>query len=185
VIAIRVLAEHEIDKMRDLDRSEVIRIGYRQQGTTLVERSVCWDDDGWVEGDGEHSFGQMIRFARQLLDLGGTALGAFDGDRLVGIAICRPHLTDTMGQLGLLHVSNGYRRQGVASRLYDKVLRLANEDGATHLYVSATPTESAISFYLSKGFQPTATPDPDLLTKEPDDIHMVLELSGGPPTETR
>ena len=176
MIAIRVLHADELKMIRELDRSEVIRTGYKQDGTEITKFPVCWDDAGWVEGDGDHSFGQMIRGARQLLDLGGTAFGAFDRDRLVGIAIYRPHLTDTMGQLGLLHVSNRHRRQGVASRLYDKVLRLANEHGATHLYVSATPTESAIGFYLSKGFQPTASPDPDLLAKEPDDIHMVLEL---------
>jgi len=162
--------------MRDLDRSETIRTGYRQEGTELIKMSVHWDDAGWVDGDGEHSYEKMIRGARELLALDGTAIGALDGDRLVGIAIYRPRLTATMGQLGLLHVSNGYRRQGIASRLFDEVVGLARIDGATELYVSATPTQSAVGFYLSKGFDPTATPDPNLLEAEPDDIHMILCL---------
>jgi len=138
--------------------------------------SVRWDDAGWVDGDGEHSYGEMIRGARRLLDLEGTAFGAFDGDRLVGIAIYRPRLAETMGQLGLLHVGNGYRRQGIATRLLDEVLHLARADRADRLYVSATPSGSAVGFYLSKGFEPTATPNANLLKAEPDDIHMVLQL---------
>jgi len=137
---------------------------------------VNWDDEGWLEGDGDHSFGQMIRGARRQLDLGGRAFGAFAGDRLAGITIYRPRLTASMAQLALLHVSNRYRRQGVASHLYDEVIRMAHADGATRLYVSATPTESAVSFYMNKGFEPTDSPHPDLLAEEPDDIHMVLGL---------
>jgi ribosomal protein S18 acetylase RimI-like enzyme len=81
-----------------------------------------------------------------------------------------------VGQLGLLHVSNGYRRRGIASRLLEEVLVLARCDGATHLYVSATPSGSAVGFYLSKGFTPTSTPDPELLALEPDDVHMILRV---------
>jgi len=166
----------ELGKIRDIDRCEVIRTGYRQEGSKIIAFDVNWDDDGWLEGDGEHSFGEMIRGAERQLELGGTAIGAFDGDRLAGIAIYRPRLTQDMAQLALLHVSNGYRRQGVASRLYDEILRMAHGDGATHLYVSATPTGSAVGFYRTKGFEPTDEPDPGLLAEEPDDIHMVLEI---------
>ncbi len=166
----------EIVKMRDLDRSEVIRTGYRLEAGVLVELSVNWDDDGWREGDGDHSYGEMIRGTREYMALDGTAFGAFDGDRLVGLAVYRPRLTPDMGQLAGLHVSNGYRRQGVASRLFEDALALARADGADRLYVSATPSGSAVGFYLSKGFEPTTTPDPELLAKEPEDVHMVLRL---------
>jgi len=176
VIFVRALSASELGKIRDIDRTEEIRVGYRQEGTGLIEMSVRWNDSGWVEGDGEHSFGQMIRGAEELLALDGTAIGAFDGDLLVGIAIYRPRLTETMGQLGLLHVSDGHRRQGIASRLYKEVVRLARDDGATALYVSATPSGSAVGFYLDQGFQPTDSPHPELLAEEPDDIHMMLEL---------
>ena len=173
---IRPMGSEELERIRDIDRSEVIRTGYRQEGREIVAFDVNWDDAGWLEGDGEHSFAQMIRGARRQLDLGGTAIGAFDGDRLAGIAIYRPRLTPSMAQLALLHVSNNYRRQGVASRLYDEILRMTRADGGTALYVSATPTESAVGFYRSKGFEPTDKPHPDLLAEEPDDIHMVMEL---------
>lgn len=176
MIGIRRLRVDEVEKMRDIDRSERIRVGYRQVGSGLVKLDVNWDDGGWVDGDGEHSFDRMIRDARDLMSLDGMAVGAFDGDRLVGIAIYRPRLTDTMGQLGLLHVSEGHRRRGIASRLFEEVVALAREDGATRLYVSATPSGSAVGFYLHHGFVPTDEPDRELLAKEPADIHMILRL---------
>jgi len=166
----------ELVRIRDIDRSEAIRVGYEQRGSELVRFDVNWDDHGWREGDGEHSFGRMIEAAEMSVSKGSTALGAFDGECLAGIAIYRPRLTETMGQLALLHVSCPYRRQGVASRLFDDVLKLAKADGATRLYVSATPSGSAVGFYTSRGFTPTDSPDPELLAEEPEDIHMVLEL---------
>ena len=176
MITIRVLEAEEVDRIREIDRAERIRVGYRQAGAGLIKMDVNWDDGGWVEGDGEHSFRQMIRGAEELLDLEGTAFGAFDGDRLVGIAVYRPRLTETVGQLGLLHVSDGHRRRGIASRLFREVLAIARSDGATRLYVSATPSGSAVGFYLYHGFAPTDEPDPELFAEEPEDIHMVLRL---------
>jgi len=166
----------ELGKIRDIDRSEVIRVGYEQQGAELIKMDVHWDDAGWLDGDGKHSFGQMIRGAQRQLDLGGTAIGAFDDERLAGIAIYRPRLTESMAQLALLHVGNGHRRRGVASRLFHETLALAQQDGATEMYVSATPSGSAVGFYLSKGFAPTATPHPALLAEEPEDIHMTRTI---------
>lgn len=173
---IRTMQSAELNRIRDIDRSETIRTTYVQRGEKIVAMDVHWVDTGWVEGDGDHSFGQMIRGAEHYVELDGTAIGAFDGERLIGIAIYRPRLTDTMAQLALLHVSNAYRRQGLASRLFEEIVRFARADGSAELYVSATPTESAVGFYMSRGFAPTTTPDPDLLEAEPDDIHMVLHL---------
>jgi N-acetylglutamate synthase-like GNAT family acetyltransferase len=103
-------------------------------------------------------------------------LGAFDGDRLVGIAAFRPLLTETMAQLAFLHVSNGYRRRGIAAHLFDQVEGLARQSGARQLYVSATPSESAVGFYTSKGCVRTSTPHAELFALEPEDIHMIKPL---------
>ena len=175
-LRIERLGREEMGRISDIDRSEEIRTGYCVEDGRLVSRDVHWDDHGWQEGEGPHTFSEMIRGAEELFDYDATAFGAFDEDRLAGIAIYRPRLTPAMGQLGLLHVSNEYRRQGVASRLFKEVLACAKADGATQLYVSATPTGSAIGFYHSRGFALTPTPDPDLLALEPEDIHMILEL---------
>jgi len=46
------------------------------------------------------------------------------------------------------------------------------------MYVSATPTGSAVQFYLKQGCQ-LAGPDeivPELFELEPDDVHLVVGL---------
>jgi hypothetical protein len=58
----------------------------------------------------------------------------------------------------------------------DEVERQARSRNARAIYVSSVPSDSAVGFYLSRGFRPT-DPLPDLLAKEPDDIHMVLSLA--------
>ena len=175
-IRIERLTKADMARIREIDRSEIIRTNYRVENGALVDFPVNWNDRGWREGEGPHTFSDMIQGAEALFDYDAIAFGAVDGERLAGIAIYRPRLAPTMGQLALLHVSNGYRRQGVASQLFEEVVALARADGATHLYVSATPSGSAIGFYTSCGFRLTPTPDPDLFAPEPEDIHMAMQL---------
>lgn len=111
-------------------------------------------------------------------------MGAFDGERLVGLAILRDRLRlqPNVAQLSALFVSQSHRRQGVAVRLVNEIVRLARASGAHTLYVSATPSVSAVSFYVSQGFQLAAQVDPDLYALEPEDIHLtrpLTEASGG------
>ena len=111
-----------------------------------------------------------------MLAHGGSATGAFSGGALVGIAVLRLRLRQTMAQLAALFVSKDYRRLHVAQRLTDEVVRLAQQSGANALYVSATPSESAFGFYTSQGFEPIEQMNEELYSIEPDDIHMVKPL---------
>lgn len=81
-----------------------------------------------------------------------------------------------MVQLASLYVSRAYRRQGAASQLLAEAVRIGRERGASELYVSATPSGSAVGFYLRNGFTPTDTPHPALFELEPEDIHMVRDV---------
>jgi len=137
---------------------------------------VVWDSSPWRTEGEAHSVPQMMQFLYEVLARNGTIWGAFDAERLVGIAAYRPHLTDTMDQLAFLHVSNGYRRQGIASRLFDQIEELSRQSGAQELYVSATPSESAVGFYTSRGFMLEPKPHPELFELEPEDIHMIKRL---------
>lgn len=139
---------------------------------------VIWDTDTWPE-DGPVDFsikGLLILFTPILEEHGGVLLGAFDGNALVGLAVLRPRLTERMAQLAGLFVSDSHRRQGIARRLAAETYRLAKEAGAAEMYVSATPSGSAVGFYLSEGFMPTDSPHPDLFALEPEDIHMTRVL---------
>lgn len=177
MVEIRVMHESEIGRIADIDRTEHVTLGYRMREGKLETEEVSWRVSPWFEqGEGEHSLRKQIRDWRPLVDQGGTMLGAFDGERLVGVCIYRPHLTGSTAQLAVLHVSNGYRRRGIARHLTAEVERLARQDGSTSLYVSATPSGSAVGFYRSQGFDLVDEPDPALYALEPEDIHLIKTL---------
>ena len=50
--------------------------------------------------------------------------------------------------------------------------------GATSVYVSATPTGSAVGFYLGRGCTLADPVHPALFADEPDDIHLVFPRPG-------
>jgi GNAT superfamily N-acetyltransferase len=176
VITYRILVENELDRIREIDRTERVRIGYRIEAGKLVREVVSWDVPNWSDGTPEHSHERIITAVNATLAAGGTAFGAFDGKRLVGLSTYRPWLTETTAQLGQLHVSRSHRRRGIASALLDAVIDLAVRDGARALYVSATPSESAIGFYLAHGFALADKPHPRLYALEPEDIHLIRLL---------
>lgn len=172
MIDIRQLQPHEYDKARELDVTETGTRIYRSENGQVVPVLHEWRRPPWTEA----RYVALIETWTQAVADGGAVLGAFDGDRLVGEAVFRPRITESMAQFESLRVSRDCRRQGVARRLATEVIRLARESGAETLYVSAMPTESAVSFYRSVGFEPTATPHPALFELEPEDIHMTMPL---------
>jgi ribosomal protein S18 acetylase RimI-like enzyme len=167
----------ELDRIGEIDRSEHVTREYSYRRGSLDWRAVDVRVPAWSRsGSHEHSVGSKVREWLPILERGGTLIGAFDGDTVAGVAIYRPNLDEWTAGLSVLHVSRSYRRKGVASRLTAEVVRLARADGARRLYVSATPSDSAVGFYRSHGFEPTDAPNPELFALEPDDIHMILEL---------
>lgn len=52
----------------------------------------------------------------------------------------------------------------------------ARATGAEQIYVSATPSQSAVGIYMRFGFEPVEDPLPELYELEPDDIHMAKML---------
>ncbi len=167
----------DIDRVAEIDRSEHVTLGYFFRDGRLESESVDWPVPRWfAEGESEHSVPAKVRDWKPLLEQGGTMFGAFDGDLLVGLVIYRPELAGTTAQLAVLHVSNGYRRRGIATRLTAEAIRQARQDGATELYVSASPSRSAVGFYQSQGFRLVDKPHPELYALEPEDIHMIMTL---------
>jgi len=171
------MAHAELARIGEIDRSEHVTREYAYRRGSLEARAVDVWVPPWSPTDaGEHSVRGRVEAWQPILARGGTLVGAFDGDGLVGVAIYRPRLTLDTANLAVLHVSRGHRRNGIASRLTEEVVRLARADGARRLYVSATPSVPTVEFYRSRGFEPTDEPNEELFALEPDDIHMLREL---------
>jgi len=163
-------------RIREIDRSEHVTTGYVVEDGRLRAQAVDWRVPRWpAEGDG-FSVEAIVSGLQPILEDGGVLLGAFDGPLLVGFAVLRYRLAERMAELASLFVSRAYRRRGIASRLTARVAQLARADGADELYVSATPSESAVGFYLSQGFRLAEEVNEELYALEPEDVHMIKTL---------
>ena len=176
-IFINRMTSDELHRISELDRSEHVTLAYEIKDGTLAQVEVDWHVPTWfVDSDGEHSLSEQIAFCRSHLDQGGVMLGAFRDDLLVGTAVLQPRLREDMAQLAFLHVSQGFRRQGIAKRLMREACTIARDAGARRMYVSSIPSSSAVGFYLAQGCKLAIEVDPELYALEPEGIHLILDL---------
>jgi len=171
----KMLARDEIEDIWNIDRSEVIDAVYYLEGGELVLKQERYALHGWPAGESE-----MYRpILEACHDAGGWFHGLFDNDRLIGIAVLENRFMGKAGdtlQLKFLHVSRAYRDQGLGRRLFDLAAGEARRRGARRMYISATPSEHTIGFYLRRDCKVTLDPDPELFALEPEDIHLECEL---------
>ncbi len=172
---IRELEREELGRIWSIDRTEVIDEVYRRVGDRLVLEPEHHDVRGWPPGERE-------RYEPLLLDCferGGSFYGAFERKALLGAAVLESRFIgrekDQL-QLKFLHVSRRQRRTGLGRALFERAVARARERGARGLYISATPSENTVRFYLRRGCRVTEHVDPALFELEPDDIHLEFEI---------
>jgi predicted N-acetyltransferase YhbS len=175
-VIIRELTRAEVERVWEIDRREVIeRVVHLQEGRLILE-AAFFDMQGWPPGE-------AALYTPLLLDChdrGGCFYGAFDGDALAGVAILESRFIGSRVdqlQLKFLHVGKPYRRTGLGKALFECVAQRAKEMGAKQLYISATPSENTIGFYLHLGCALAVEIDPELFALEPEDIHLVYSLA--------
>lgn len=165
----------DVDHLAHIDRSEWIE-------------QICRIEDGqesWIETGQECPAWDAIQLEElqsrlcSELENGGVAMGAYDGDRLAGFGLLGHRRigpqNDTL-PIDLMYVGRPYRRRGIGTRLMQLLSREASARHAKFLYISSTESSSAVGFYRSLGSENTMEPDPEMLRKEPFDIHMVRPL---------
>jgi predicted N-acetyltransferase YhbS len=183
---VRTLRAKDVSLVAAIDRSEHVDVQYRvvdgelRQGPASMTEIPNWDPTG----SGPHSVAAKIEFCRSVVARGGVLLGAFDAERTIGLAIVHPAFEPPLAWLAFLHVSRPYRRRGGAQALWDAAVDMSVTSGAESIYVSATPTESAVAFYLRQGCQLARPAHPDLFAAEPEDIHLVCSIGRTASTHT-
>jgi GNAT superfamily N-acetyltransferase len=174
---IRHLPVEDLTLVGEIDRSEQVDVTYAVEDGALISRPVDWDVPTWdAVGSGDHSVHRRIDEWGPILTRGGVLLGAFDIGAFAGLAIVEPRFEEAMAWLAVLHVSRRYRRMGAATALWTEAERLALAADAATMYVSATPSGSAVGFYLSRGCVLATPPHPALFAMEPEDIHLIREF---------
>jgi len=112
---------------------------------------------------------------------GWTVLTPTDsGDRMVAISVLDGRWIGAgldMLDLTFIHVTRALRGRGLGGPLLDRSAELARARGAKRLYVSASNSRKTVDFYLRRGLQLAAAPDPALHAIGPTDIHLELLLN--------
>jgi len=168
---IRFLQRAEIPLIWQIDRREIIQNIYILQDGILVLKPDYFDIRGWSSGEAELYTPILL----DCYDRSGTFWGAFENDVLIGVAILESKFIGTQQdtlQLKFLHVSHDVRKQGLGSRLFNMTVEKAKTLGAKKLYISATPSENTINYYLRLGCVLATEIDPELFALEPEDIHL-------------
>jgi ribosomal protein S18 acetylase RimI-like enzyme len=175
---VRRLGIDQVGLIGRIDRSEHVEVEYTVVDGQLTERPVSmteippWDP----VGTGPHSVAAEIAFCAPIVAGGADFLGAFDGEHLLGLAVIDATFEPGLAWLAFLHVSRPDRRRGAASALWSAAVQAAAAAGAESMYVSATPTGSAVGFYLSRGSRLADPVHAALYAREPGDIHLVCSL---------
>lgn len=171
----RELLRQEIEQVWKIDRSEVIDNVYRLENGALALRAEHHDVRGWPPGEAE----KYTPILLDCFDRDGWFYGLFDHGDLIGAVVLeskRIGRNKDQLQLEFLHVSCAYRKRGLGERLFELAKATARERGAKRLYISATPSENTIRFYSRMGCTVAREPDPELVEREPDDIHLECDV---------
>jgi predicted N-acetyltransferase YhbS len=172
---IRGLTRAEIPYIWQINRSEVIKKVYYLKNGKLVRKKEHFDMHGWPPGEPEH----YTPFLMDCFDHGGHTWGAFAGELLVGAVMLENRFIgsaeDTL-QLKFLHVSSHFRKKGLGKKLFLLAVEKAIDLGAKKLYISSTPSENTVNFYLRLGCVLATEIDAELYTLEPEDIHLEFAL---------
>ena len=72
------MADSDLTRISEIDRSEHITRFYSMDGAKLQEETVDWPTPSWLEeGEGDFTIEHQIEFCLEHLEGGGVMLGAF------------------------------------------------------------------------------------------------------------
>jgi len=174
-IIYRALAQAEIQRIAEIDRSEEIFESYRCKENVLflIESRIS------VTGFDHQELKKMLQHQEQIINEGGEVIAAFKNDHILGAASVEKTKRGQNAEyckLDLLYVSKEARGEKIGQFLLQKCKKIAQRFGASKLYISATPTKGTVDFYLKNGAVLVKEIDQELFKMEPEDIHLEIEL---------
>jgi len=175
-LKIRTIRRSEIEKIKNIDRREIVDKIYYLDGGQLKLKNEFYNIKSWEVSELERNIEHLYK----IYDKHGYLVGYFERDKLVGVAALDSEFIGENRdylQLYFLHVDSKYRGAGIGNKLLKKVIIRAKKLMAKKLYISATPSQNTIDFYINIGCQLVSEPNPALYQLEPRDIHLELSLS--------
>jgi N-acetylglutamate synthase-like GNAT family acetyltransferase len=151
-----------------------------------VKRCYRKEDGKWIVKDIEYienwdklEIENKINGFLKIIDTGGYVFGAYENNKLIGFATL---LNKRFGskkqyvQLENMHVSFGYRNNGIGKELFKLCVEKAKELGIKKIYISANTSEDTQKYYLSIGCIDAEEINSELAEKEPYDRQMEYKI---------
>ncbi|MBR6522194.1 MAG: GNAT family N-acetyltransferase [Oscillospiraceae bacterium] len=156
------------DSLDSFSRYQIVEYEYRLIRGELQLRHNPVIDDWSAERKREK--------AAEILSGQHIVYGAVDGNRIVGIILLCLELDHNRMIIDSFHVSADKRRCGIGRKLFEAAKKEAKKRGAAALYVSASPAQETIDFYVAMGFKVSSNPIEAYADDEPCDIQMECEI---------
>ncbi len=175
-IQYRQLDQDQVKFIKRIDRSETVEKVYHLRDNQLVLEDEKFEisNDWWQSEEVVKTIRPRVE---KIAEEGGYVLGAFDERRIVGMcALDSRFFSKKRLNVDIIFVNRRYRGKGIGKHLMEMLKEEAINREARHLYVSATPSENTVNFYLNLGFKVAKKVEPELFEKEPEDIHMELKI---------
>jgi N-acetylglutamate synthase-like GNAT family acetyltransferase len=174
-MVVREIGRNEIERIKEIDRSEVIDHIYYFKDGKLILKKEHYDISGWDLQELRKNLSHIY----EVCDRHGTLFGSFIDGKMVGVGVLDSKFfgkDNNQIQLYFLHVSKDYRKRGIGKELFNYTVRKACELGAKKLYISATPSKSTVEFYMNLGCVLATELEKSLFEQEPEDIHLEYVL---------
>ncbi|MGP1906767.1 GNAT family N-acetyltransferase [Metabacillus sp. JX24] len=149
------------------------RVWYEENGQFRVKEDSFTDD--WdLEKKKE-----VIQSLKQCVQAGGTVIGAFLAERMIGFAAVegkkfgrRRHYLE----LSYIHVSHEARGRGTGLELFKLACIYAKQMGAEKMYIGAHPSAETQHFYRKAGCVPAKEINGEIYSREPLDLQLEVSL---------
>ncbi|MCL2772629.1 MAG: GNAT family N-acetyltransferase, partial [Oscillospiraceae bacterium] len=161
---IKKLCFDECELLNSIDRSEKIRAAWHINKDGVRSLDFTYLD---IDGYGFY-LKTCIEILHKIISFGGIVYGAFEDNRIVGMASVLPLSGEANGFSVLLSVdvSSEYRRKRIGHSLIDKCVESSKSAGCITMLVAANPYESTIKFFKSYGFLYIENPQNKTLLQE-------------------
>jgi GNAT superfamily N-acetyltransferase len=126
---------------------------------------------------GQQKRNWIADYLRRQIERGGSVVGAFYGDTLVGFCSIDSRLlgrTAKYANLTMLFVDDRFKRKGIGKRLFNFICACAKEMNADKIFISAVSSVETIEFYFRMGCKDASQIIPEYIDTETD---RYLELS--------
>lgn len=169
-ITYRQIKLNETERIREIDASQFIGKAWREVNGSRQLVEINYQDPDFPNGYENH-----LVSLRDTIKNGGSALGAFDNEKLIGFCSVNSNVFGSQNRYVLLDqifISLEYRSKGIGKQLFLRSVIEAKKLGAGKFYICAGSSEETIAFYRKLGCSEASEINPELYEGDTRDMQL-------------